>query len=184
MGKKKIILVSFFILLLVAAGICFWVIAAQKKKNTDSTLGTTIQFTNISVVNPSGWHSLEQPYNNGQALVLKPDSSNANNPLPSFTIITYPLSSLSTRQEALNKLKGLGYETTSISVLGQDATMESGPYVYTGSIPLKIPKFYDHTLLVTKGDSVYEINYKYAGDKKNPEMEQFFQNILSSVKLH
>lgn len=184
MGKKKIILIGFFILLLVAVGICFWIIAGQKKKNTDSTLGTIIQFTNISVVNPSGWHSLEQPYNSGQALVLKPDSSAANNPLPSFAIITYPLSSLSIRREAFNNLKRLGYETSTVQVMGQQAEMVSGPYVYTGSIPLNIPKFYDHILLVVKGDKVYEINYKYAGDKKNPEMEQFFQNILSSVTVN
>ena len=189
MFNKRALVVLGVILVLAIGVILFSVFRQSARNNLESGLNPTSgsresSFPPFTIFYPSDWAAGTASFPGGEVFYVKPASSALDNPLPSFSIEKHPLSD---QINLINKTRALtahGYKKKNIAFHGKNINIIEGQFPYAVPIQGKKTSFQDAVFVYPYGNNLYLFEYKYEGDKSDPEMEKFFQNILSSVTVY
>lgn len=188
MHNKKLLIILGAISVALIVGIILF--AFLKNKSSNIVPGSALQnqseltgsFAPFSFSYPSSWTGNTITYPGGELFYIKPTNSSATNPLPSLSIEKHPASDAQKLTDKIVSYKLQGYKSQKFTFNGENVQGISGKGPFIPEIDGKKTPFYENMFVYPYSGSIYFVDYKYEGSSANPDMEQLFQKVLSSVK--
>jgi hypothetical protein len=119
---------------------------------------------------------------NAQVLeyAVKPKNLGPSDSVPSITIYIFKNADKNYTDSRMEKLRANGYSQESVSLGNLSGTKFTGEVgYYTVGTNIINEKVQDTQYFLNRGTDVFEISYKYAGDKNNKQ-EEFFNSYIST----
>jgi hypothetical protein len=123
-----------------------------------------------------------QAVNGGEVVIVRPDILPTGVSSPEF--IFYSNLNASTMQQKTSVLKALGFKESTITILGKSASKFSGTLSSKMIGDQRVNQSIQITdIYLTQGDKLYVFTYQYDGATPSKLLEDYFIDIIDTIRL-